>query len=93
MAHILLNIKLSSTMMTNITGFQIDKGKYETAMTKRNRSISLLSSIIIGFMGFMANAHASQCVECHNSPKKLIQITREIAKTRPVEEAKSKGLG
>jgi len=36
---------------------------------------------------------ASQCVVCHTSPRKLIQITREIAKNRPPVESKSKGPG
>ena len=62
-------------------------------MTIKKRSISLLASILFGLMGFIANTYANQCIECHNSPKKLIQITREIEKTRPAKETKSKGLG
>lgn len=57
------------------------------------RSISLL---IAGFMCIglsVPDMYASQCVDCHTSPKKLIQITREIAKTRPAKTNKSKGPG
>ena len=37
---------------------------------------------------FDSNAqNESQCVECHTSAKKVIEITREIAKTKPTEKA------
>jgi hypothetical protein len=49
--------------------------------------------VIFGLTGFIAESLASQCIDCHNNPKKLIQITREIAKTRPVKESKSEGKG
>jgi hypothetical protein len=62
-------------------------------MTIKKRSISLMTFILFVLMGFIAEAYANQCIECHNSPRKLIQITREIAKTRPAMETKSKGLG
>lgn len=36
----------------------------------------------------------SQCFKCHTSAKKLIEITREIAKTRPaLKSAETKGEG
>ena len=36
----------------------------------------------------------SQCFKCHTSAKKLIEITREIAKTRPaVKSAETEGEG
>jgi len=36
----------------------------------------------------------TQCFKCHTSAKKLIEITREIAKTRPaLKSAETKGEG
>ncbi|MBK5100378.1 MAG: hypothetical protein JJE15_05210 [Desulfobacteraceae bacterium] len=35
----------------------------------------------------------NNCVACHTNPRKLIQITREIAKRNPPVESASKGPG
>lgn len=35
----------------------------------------------------------NNCVACHTNPRKLIQITREIAKRKPPVESASKGPG
>ena len=44
---------------------------------------------------FLSNASEdSECFKCHTSAKKLIDATREIAKTQPaVKAAKSEGEG
>jgi len=41
----------------------------------------------------IASEKESQCIKCHTSAKKLIKITREIAKNRPVLKAESEGDG
>jgi hypothetical protein len=39
-------------------------------------------------------SEGTQCFECHTSAKKLIEITREIAKTRPaLKSSETKGEG
>lgn len=42
---------------------------------------------------FYQAAEANECLNCHTNPGKLIKITREIDKDRPVIESKSKGPG
>jgi hypothetical protein len=42
---------------------------------------------------FSAETPKSQCFKCHTSAKKLIEITREIAKTRPVIKSANEGEG
>jgi hypothetical protein len=44
---------------------------------------------------FLCHAYEdTQCFKCHTSAKKLIEITREIAKTRPaLKSAESEGEG
>ena len=44
---------------------------------------------------FISQAYEdTQCFKCHTSAKKLIEITREIAKTRPaLKSAETKGEG
>ncbi len=54
--------------------------------------ILLIMAIGVAWGGYAA-ASDSQCIDCHTSARKLIKITREIAKTRPLVESKSKGLG
>ena len=55
---------------------------------------NLMLTLCAVSLGLMTTAaYASQCIECHTSPRQLIQITREIAKSRPIKQVKSKGLG
>jgi hypothetical protein len=44
---------------------------------------------------FLCHAYEdTQCFKCHTSAKRLIEITREIAKTRPaLKSAESEGEG
>jgi hypothetical protein len=56
-------------------------------------TINGISAIVLMIFVASSAATESQCVECHTSPRKLIQITREIAKLRPPVESKSKGPG
>ena len=43
---------------------------------------------------FSKASEDSECFKCHTSAKKLIEITREIAKTRPAAKAaESEGEG
>jgi hypothetical protein len=42
---------------------------------------------------FGAEVPASQCFKCHTNARTLIEITREIAKTRPVIKPANEGEG
>jgi hypothetical protein len=54
--------------------------------------IIILCLMVNPFKGKADNE--SQCVSCHTNAKKLIEITREIAETRPVlKETEQKGEG
>lgn len=62
---------------------------------KTNQNViicGLLAAVLLTGV-LSAIAADSQCVDCHTSPRKLIQITREIAKMRPQVESLSKGPG
>ena len=61
-----------------------------------------LCALILVFSLFLIPTQSSisqayedtQCFQCHTSAKKLIEITREIAKTRPVvKSAEIEGEG
>ena len=70
------------------------KGKSFLNRLDGKQTVIILLIIAIGVAwGGYATANDSQCIDCHTSARKLIKITREIAKTRPVIETKSKGLG
>jgi pyridoxal biosynthesis lyase PdxS len=64
--------------------------------------VGIVSVFVGSFLLFFGNQPVqaaeseSQCVICHTSPKKLIKITREIAKSnegKSATESKSKGEG
>jgi hypothetical protein len=53
---------------------------------------SVLCLIVNPLIGNAENEN--QCVNCHTNAKRLIDITREIAKTRPVgKDTEKKGEG
>jgi hypothetical protein len=56
---------------------------------------TILIILCLIFNPFKGNAETeNQCVNCHTSAKKLIEITRGTAKTKPVEkEMEQKGEG
>ncbi|MBN2039448.1 MAG: hypothetical protein JW864_05370 [Spirochaetes bacterium] len=65
---------------------------------KSLRKILLIACLLITgilFIPLKGNSdNKDQCVECHTSAKKLIQITREIAKTKPpAKSAEQEGVG
>ena len=56
---------------------------------------AVLSVFLIPLGPFTSQAYEdTQCFICHTSAKKLIEITREIAKTRPaIKSAETEGEG
>ena len=65
-------------------------------MTCPKNSKLMVIFVVITLGGFFYSVYlavANECLNCHTSPRKLIQITREIEKSRPVRESKSKGPG
>ena len=58
--------------------------------------LPIVSSLIfvLGNLPLVQAYEDTQCFICHTSAKKLIEITREIAKTRPaVTSAETEGEG
>ena len=51
--------------------------------------------LFIGGATSWADADDNQCIDCHTSPRKLITITREIAKTaeKPAVSVETVGEG
>ena len=50
--------------------------------------------LVLGNLPLVQAYEDTQCFKCHTSAKKLIEITREIAKTRPaVTSAETEGEG
>jgi len=50
--------------------------------------VLIFSLMLIPTFPFISQAYEdTQCFQCHTSAKKLIQITREIAKTQPALES------
>ena len=57
-------------------------------------AVALCLVLIPGNPFISQASEESQCFKCHTSAKKLIEITREIAKIRPaVKSAESEGEG
>ena len=60
-------------------------------------TVLIIFILIIGIIFVPLNGtsdNKNQCIECHTSAKKLIDITREIAKTRPpTKSAEQEGVG
>ena len=58
---------------------------------------ALIALCLISILSSPVSSQAyedTECFKCHTSAKKLIEITREIAKTRPaVTSAESEGEG
>jgi len=50
-------------------------------------TICFCLTFIPGNPGTSQASEESQCFECHTSAKQLIEITREIAKTRPAAKS------
>jgi PHP family Zn ribbon phosphoesterase len=62
----------------------------------RSLGIPIISSLILvlGYSPLVGAYEDTQCFKCHTSAKKLIEITREIAKTRPAaKSAETAGEG
>jgi len=58
--------------------------------------LPMISSLILvlGNPPLVQAYEDTQCFKCHTSARKLIEITREIAKTRPAaESSESEGEG
>ena len=56
----------------------------------------LLSIIAAANLSVFAAASENHCFTCHTNPRKLIQITREIAKAnkgKPAKSSKTEGEG
>ena len=65
---------------------------------KYSRVIGLVIAFCLVFIPgnpFISQAYEdSQCLKCHTNAKKLIEITREIAETRPaIKSAEIEGKG
>jgi hypothetical protein len=78
-----------------MTGDVSEKIGFKERHKRTMRSIHATAAALLIFM-FCAPSYAddqSQCAACHTSAGKLIQITRQIAKDRPVVESKSTGPG
>ena len=62
-------------------------------LTIRKKLFPHIALLAIFCVFIYSTAKADECLNCHTSPGKLIKITREIEKSRPVIESKSKGPG
>jgi len=68
----------------------------QTMKPLRNAAFSVLALVVsLYFLGdswSQATTSENHCFTCHTNPRKLIQITREIAKARKGEAAKSAAI-